>query len=86
MLLNKDNGSRTHIDNYFAKNNIIPLHILEVNDMDLLIGFAKMGIGISCVSRQFVEHGSESSSLIELKLKKLFHHVKLDFYIIISSH
>lgn len=68
MLLNKDNGSRTHINNYYAKNNIIPSHILEVNDMDMLIEFAKMGIGILCVVKQFVEHGLNSSSLIELNL------------------
>lgn len=41
MLLNKDNGSHTPINNYYAKNNIIPSHILEVNDMDMLIELAK---------------------------------------------
>lgn len=70
MLLNQDNGSRTHINNYCAKNNIIPSHILEVNDMDMLIEFAKMGIGISCVVKQFVEQELNSSSLMELKLTK----------------
>ena len=70
MLLNKDNGSRTHINNYYAKNNIIPSHILEVNDMDMLIEFAKIGIGISCVVKQFVEHELNSSSLIELILTR----------------
>ena len=70
MLLNQDNGSRTHINNYCAKNHIIPSHILEVNDMDMLIEFAKMGIGISCVVKQFVEQEINSSSLIELKLTK----------------
>ena len=70
MLLNKDNGSRTHINNYYAKNNIIPSHILEVNDMDMLIEFAKMGIGISCVVKQFVEYELNSSSLIEINLSK----------------
>lgn len=70
MLLNQDNGSRTHINNYCAKNHIIPSHILEVNDMDMLIEFAKMGIGISCVVKQFVEQEINSSSLIELKLTR----------------
>ena len=42
MLLNKDNVSRMHINNYYAENNINPTHILEVNDMDMLIEFAKM--------------------------------------------
>jgi len=68
MLLNKDNGSRIHIDYYYAQNNINPLHILEVNDMDMLIEFAKMGIGISCVVKQFVEYELASGSLIEIKL------------------
>lgn len=70
MMLNKENGSRTHIDNYYAKHNIMPSHILEVNDMDLLIEFAKMGIGISCVVRQFVEPELKAASLIELNLTK----------------
>ncbi|MCI9420436.1 MAG: LysR family transcriptional regulator [Eubacterium sp.] len=85
MLLNQDNGSRTHINNYYAKNNIIPSHILEVNDMDLLIEFAKMGIGISCVVKQFVEDECNASSLMELTLTKpippreigfLYHHIQ----------
>ena len=46
MLLNKDNVSRMHINNYYAENNINPTHILEVNDMDMLIEFAKIGIGV----------------------------------------
>ena len=53
MLLNKDNVSRMHINNYYAENNINPTHILEVNDMDMLIEFAKIGIGVSCVVNQF---------------------------------
>lgn len=68
MLLDKDNVSRKHINSYYAKNNIIPLHILEVNEMDLLIEFAKMSIGVSCVVKQFVERELETGALIEIKL------------------
>ena len=68
MLLDKDNVSRKHINNYYAKNNIIPLHILEVNEMDMLIEFAKMGIGVSCVVKQFVTHELETGSLMEITL------------------
>lgn len=68
MLLDQDNISRKHINSYYAKNNIIPLHILEVNEMDMLIEFAKMSIGVSCVVKQFVEHELESESLIEINL------------------
>ena len=38
--------------------------------MDMLIEFAKMGIGISCVVKQFVEYELNSSSLIEINLSK----------------
>ena len=68
MLLNKDNISRRHINAYYAKNNIYPLHILEANEMDVLIEFAKMGIGISCVVKQFVESELNNRTLIEIKL------------------
>jgi len=68
MLLNKDNVSRMHINNYYAENNINPTHILEVNDMDMLIEFAKIGIGVSCVVKQFVKSELSNGSLIEINL------------------
>lgn len=70
MLLDKDNVSRKHINSYYAKNNIMPLHILEVNEMDMLIEFAKMSIGVSCVVKQFVEEELESGLLVEINLSK----------------
>ncbi len=68
MLLDQDNVSRKHINVYYAKNNIIPIRILEVNDMDMLIEFAKMGIGISCVVKQFVEYELDTGILMEIPL------------------
>lgn len=70
MLLNKNNVSRMHVDNYFAENGIVPSHVLEVNDMNLLIEFSKIGIGVSCVVKQFVEKELSEGSLREVKLKK----------------
>lgn len=70
MLLNKNNVSRIHIDNYYAENNITPTHILEATDMDMLIEFAKIGIGISCVVKQFVENELQSGTLIEIPFQK----------------
>ena len=70
ILLDKDNVSRRHLNSYYAQNKITPLHILEVNEMDLLIEFAKMGIGVSCVVKQFVEEELKAGSLIEIELSK----------------
>ena len=36
--------------------------------MDLLIEFAKMGVGVSCVVKQFVEEELKEGSLIEIEL------------------
>ncbi len=68
MLLDQDNISRKHINHYYAKNKIIPLHILEVNEMDLLIEFAKMSIGASCVVKQFVKRELDAGTLMEITL------------------
>lgn len=68
ILLDKDNVSRRHLNRYYAQNKINPLHVLEVNEMDLLIEFAKIGIGVSCVVKQFVEEELRTGALVELEL------------------
>jgi len=70
ILLDKDNVSRRHVNSYYAQNRITSSHILEVNEMDLLIAFAKMGIGAACVVKQFVEEELKTGALIEIELSK----------------
>ena len=36
-------------------SHIVPGQVLEVNTMDILIEFAKIGLGIGCVIREFVQ-------------------------------
>ena len=43
-------------------------HILEVTSMDLLIQFAKIGLGIACVIREFIEEDLNSGSLVEVPM------------------
>lgn len=69
MLLDKENISRIFIDEYFTKNHINPSHVLEINNMDLLIDFAAIGMGVSCVVREFVTSYIESEKVIELPLE-----------------
>lgn len=68
MLLDRKNMTRVHIDAYFAENNIEPQQVLEANTMDLLIEFAKIGLGIGCVIREFVKDELADGSLIEIPL------------------
>ena len=68
MMLDDKNLSRLHLEDFFSKNNIHPGQTLEVNNMDLLIEFSKIGLGIGCVIREFVEKELAEGSLVELPL------------------
>lgn len=68
MMLDEKNITRLHLDDYFLKNEIHTAQTLEVNSMDLLIEFSKVGLGVGCVIREFVEKELAEGSLIELKM------------------
>lgn len=68
MLLEKNNVTRTHIDNYLNYKGIYPNRILEVNNMDLLIDFASIGMGVASVVREFAMDYIISGQITELLL------------------
>ena len=69
MLLDKDNLSRKHIDEYFREQGIAPRRMLEISTMDLLIDFAKIGLGIAAVIKEFVAAELRDGVLIEVPMK-----------------
>ena len=69
MLLDKENMTRQFIDDYLALYHIESNNLLEVSTMDLLIEFAKVGLGAACVIRQFVEKELAEGSLVEIPLE-----------------
>lgn len=73
MLLDRHNVSRRYIDEYMRSNEFITGqmftdHILEVSSMDLLIEFAKIGIGIACVITDFVKNELKTGTLTSIPL------------------
>lgn len=68
MLLDKGNISRQYIDAYMMEALIEPGQILEVNNMDLLIDFASIGMGVACVVREFVTSYIENGQVVEIPL------------------
>lgn len=68
MLLDKGNISRMYIDSYMNTHHIHPGQILEINNMDLLIDFAAIGMGVACVVREFVASYIESGQVIEIPM------------------
>ena len=69
MLLDEENVSRVFVDNYFSRNGIEVNKCLEVTNMDLLIEFAKIGMGIACVIRDVAVEELKKGSIVELKLE-----------------
>lgn len=79
LMLDKNNMSRQYIDSYFAENQILPSYLLEISTMDLLIEFAKIGVGVACVIRNFIQDELEMGQLVELPLNTPIHTRKIGF-------
>ena len=79
MLLDTSNMTRRYVDEYMAQNNIYPRQILEVTTMDLLIEFAKIGLGIGCVIKELVQKELESGVLTEIPLDIPIHRRSVGF-------
>jgi DNA-binding transcriptional LysR family regulator len=79
MLLNKENMTRQYIDDYFNKNNIEINNLIEISTMDLLIDFAKIGLGIACVIKGFVANNLIDGTLTEIKMDIPIHQREIGF-------
>lgn len=69
MLLDEDNISRRYIDSWFHSHNVGTGTIHTVSSMDLLIEFARIGLGIACIIGEFVQDDLASGELISLPLR-----------------
>lgn len=67
IMLDKGNISRKHVDAYLARHHIVPQHIMEVNNMDLSIEFARAGLGIACVIQDFIKDDLQKGILEEVQ-------------------
>lgn len=69
MLLDKENITRQYVSEYLDENRIEPRSFLEVTDMDLLVEFSRLSMGIGCVIREFVLEDIASGRLTEIPLE-----------------
>ena len=70
LLLNKNNVTRQYIDKHMLLQNITMEHQIEVTTMDLLIDFARIGLGIACVISEFVQTELKEGSLVECSIRE----------------
>jgi DNA-binding transcriptional LysR family regulator len=68
MLLEKDNITRKHVDHYLTSQNIKVQPDIEISNLDLLVEFAKIELGITVAIKEFIEEELENGSLIALPI------------------
>lgn len=72
MMLDEENITRQYVNRVFLEQGMELSHILEVSTMDLLIEFAKIGLGAACVIREFVREELEKKELVEVPVEIRF--------------
>lgn len=79
MMLDKNNMTRQYIDDYLQENQI-PVHdSIDISDMDLLIDFARISVGVACVIKSFVKPDLADGTLVELPLDIPIHKREVGF-------
>lgn len=86
MLLDKENMTRQYIDDYLTVNHLQTNHTIEATSMELLIEFAKIGLGVGCVIKEFVEEELKNGTLIEIPLDIPIHRREIGFAHIKKRH
>ncbi len=79
LMLNKNNVTRQHVDRYLAKQDITLENQIVVTTMDLLIDFAKLGLGIACVIKEFVTEELNCGELLEFVTEESIPERKIGF-------
>lgn len=70
ILLGKGGNTRDYIDNYFSSYGLTVLPQIELSNMELLIEFAKKGLGVSWVIKDYVQRELEQKQLYEISIEE----------------
>lgn len=79
MLLDKNNMTRQYIDDYLQDNQIMVKDSIDISNMDLLIDFARIGVGVACVIKNFIKKDLEDGNLVEIPLGIPIHKREVGF-------
>lgn len=79
LLLDSTNLTRHFIDEYLRDNGLVFNHTLEISNMDLLIEFVRIGLGIGCVIKEFIQADLDQGTLIQVSLGTQIHQRMVGF-------
>ncbi len=66
LLLETGSVTRAHIDAYFQSHGLTVSPEIELGSIDLLVDFARIGLGVAAVIRNFVQQQLEDGELFEI--------------------
>ena len=69
VLLEKASNSRKYLDDFAAVCGVTLRPEIELGAHSLLVEFAKIGLGVACVTYEFAAEAINSGELFEIKLK-----------------
>lgn len=69
IMLEQAASSRRHVDRAFLQKGLVLTPEIELGAHDLLISFARIGLGIACVTRQYLSQ-EDTEGLFTLQLEE----------------
>jgi len=66
MMLEKDNVTRSYIDDYLAKNQAEVQPEIEIGSLEFLVEFARIGLGVALVIKNFIAEELSQGLLREI--------------------
>lgn len=68
MMLEKNNVTRSYIDAFFADNGVVLQPEIEISSLDFLIDFARIGLGVGLVIKNFVKDELQQGLLRQIQV------------------
>ena len=72
VLLEKDTSTRRYVDAFLAENGIRPVPAFELATSSLIVQFARRGLGVGCVVRDFAKQALAEGAVAEVKIAPPF--------------
>lgn len=70
IMLEKNTSTRHYIDDYLSRHSVSLIPEFELATSDLIVQFARIGLGISCVVRNFADKSIKNGTLFEITLEE----------------
>ncbi|MDF2670821.1 MAG: transcriptional regulator [Paenibacillus sp.] len=68
LMLERASGTRSYIDQFAQKQGVTLNPEIELGSIELLVQFARIGLGVACVIRNFIDDELQSGVLREVLL------------------